>query len=237
MPVGKPCVANNGRPSSTTAATRAKMLTLWLQGWTADRIAERFGITKGVVSGIRHREQWPARPLAPKAAAPAPAGPKPQQNRPVDKRLPRNIPKVTLPSVTPSSPEMTMRSDTRRHADIPKATLPPVVSVQPVPVQAASASAPAAVSAPAPKPEPVVAEPEVYAPDLIVAPPALPAELLPVVRSISSGPIHRVRTCQWPLGDPRDRTFRFCGSAEVIDGRPYCPEHEARAWHRKARAA
>ncbi len=38
-------------------------------------------------------------------------------------------------------------------------------------------------------------------------------------------PAGRARTCQWPIGDPGTEGFRFCGSVEVVPGRPYCAEH------------
>lgn len=31
-------------------------------------------------------------------------------------------------------------------------------------------------------------------------------------------------TCRWPIGDPKDPDFHFCGK-EVISGKPYCLEH------------
>jgi GcrA cell cycle regulator len=30
--------------------------------------------------------------------------------------------------------------------------------------------------------------------------------------------------CKWPIGDPADATFGFCGHSSV-DGSPYCAEH------------
>ena len=30
--------------------------------------------------------------------------------------------------------------------------------------------------------------------------------------------------CKWPIGDPADATFGFCGHASA-EGSPYCPEH------------
>ena len=36
------------------------------------------------------------------------------------------------------------------------------------------------------------------------------------------------KTCQWPIGDPRDPDFRFCG--KKISKLPYCEEHKAIAW-------
>ncbi len=38
-------------------------------------------------------------------------------------------------------------------------------------------------------------------------------------------PAGRARTCQWPIGHPGTEEFRFCGSVEVVPGRPYCAEH------------
>lgn len=35
--------------------------------------------------------------------------------------------------------------------------------------------------------------------------------------------------CAWPIGDPGQPGFRFCGVARVGGARPYCPEHEQRA--------
>ncbi len=42
--------------------------------------------------------------------------------------------------------------------------------------------------------------------------------------------------CKWPIGDPGEADFHFCGSASVA-GRPYCPEHCAIAYIRKDRSA
>lgn len=37
------------------------------------------------------------------------------------------------------------------------------------------------------------------------------------------------RTCRWPVGDPRDGNFGYCGSA-VYGAHPYCAEHVAIAF-------
>lgn len=37
------------------------------------------------------------------------------------------------------------------------------------------------------------------------------------------------RKCRWPLGDPRDPDFRFCG-AGVTEGEPYCIKHARLAY-------
>ena len=40
--------------------------------------------------------------------------------------------------------------------------------------------------------------------------------------------------CFWPIGDPRDADFHFCGE-ETAPARPYCPEHCARAYVSRTR--
>ncbi|MBF0095505.1 MAG: global cell cycle regulator GcrA-like protein [Alphaproteobacteria bacterium] len=36
-------------------------------------------------------------------------------------------------------------------------------------------------------------------------------------------------TCRWPIGDPRDANFHFCGK-RVAAGKPYCPDHASIAY-------
>ena len=31
-------------------------------------------------------------------------------------------------------------------------------------------------------------------------------------------------SCSWPIGDPKEADFKFCGE-KALDGRPYCREH------------
>jgi GcrA cell cycle regulator len=45
-----------------------------------------------------------------------------------------------------------------------------------------------------------------------------------VARSNGKGP-----NCLWPIGDPGDQDFHFCG-APAVAGKPYCDEHCARAY-------
>jgi len=44
------------------------------------------------------------------------------------------------------------------------------------------------------------------------------------------------RGCSWPMGDPKQAGFHFCGS-EAVPGRPYCATHCGMAYQRKAEAA
>ena len=41
------------------------------------------------------------------------------------------------------------------------------------------------------------------------------------------------RMCQWPIGDPGDPEFHFCGKP-ALHGRPYCEDHCTAAYRRKS---
>jgi GcrA cell cycle regulator len=36
-------------------------------------------------------------------------------------------------------------------------------------------------------------------------------------------------SCLWPIGDPREPGFHFCGG-QAVPGKPYCAEHVSRAY-------
>lgn len=42
------------------------------------------------------------------------------------------------------------------------------------------------------------------------------------------------RMCKWPIGDPREPDFTFCGRA-IRPGTPYCPAHAAMAYQSSSR--
>ena len=42
------------------------------------------------------------------------------------------------------------------------------------------------------------------------------------------------RICKWPIGDPRDADFHFCGRASA-EGLPYCADHARRAYQPPAK--
>jgi len=48
----------------------------------------------------------------------------------------------------------------------------------------------------------------------------------PKIRSVIDLSAH---TCRWPIGDPREPGFHFCGKP-AIPGKPYCSEHAAVAY-------
>jgi GcrA cell cycle regulator len=47
-------------------------------------------------------------------------------------------------------------------------------------------------------------------------------------------PVGRGSGCLWPIGDPGDPDFHFCG-ADSVPGKPYCAEHAARAYITRSR--
>jgi len=49
-------------------------------------------------------------------------------------------------------------------------------------------------------------------------------------------PISDVKDCLWPIGDPGEDGFGFCGE-DTSPGRPYCATHCAAAYIRKDRTA
>jgi len=67
-------------------------------------------------------------------------------------------------------------------------------------------------SIPLPKPEPVKLQDDIWSP----LPGARPATMDALGKDM----------CRWPIGE--GRPFLFCG-CEVIDGRSYCPSHDAKA--------
>ena len=44
------------------------------------------------------------------------------------------------------------------------------------------------------------------------------------------------RSCMWPIGDPGEPDFHFCG-APALESKPYCEEHCARAYITRSRSS
>lgn len=62
-------------------------------------------------------------------------------------------------------------------------------------------------------------------------PAAPPAGPIQPTRRVARG----IKACLWPIGDPGDAQFHFCG-ADVVPGKSYCTEHCQRAYIHKSRA-
>ena len=61
-----------------------------------------------------------------------------------------------------------------------------------------------------------------------------PAPAQPVAQA--KAPQAGGRACSWPVGDPKQPGFHFCGQ-EALAGRPYCAAHCAMAYQKKSEAA
>jgi GcrA cell cycle regulator len=69
--------------------------------------------------------------------------------------------------------------------------------------------------------------------------PAKPATVLPPAPVAKAPTIKAApgsRACMWPMGDPKQPGFHFCG-APAVASRPYCSAHCAVAYHKKTDAA
>ena len=66
------------------------------------------------------------------------------------------------------------------------------------------------------------------------APPRV--ELPPPPVTIAPAAVPSNRGCLWPVGDPKQPDFHFCGQPSET-GRPYCADHCAVAYHRRTEAA
>ncbi|MGI3901276.1 MAG: GcrA family cell cycle regulator [Janthinobacterium lividum] len=72
------------------------------------------------------------------------------------------------------------------------------------------------------------AKPLPIAPALVAAPAAAREELaMPTGLSGAAAAVATLRRgcCRWPIGEPNDNAFRFCGEVVQDEGKPYCPEH------------
>lgn len=87
--------------------------------------------------------------------------------------------------------------------------------------------------------EPAVVRPKLEAPKRKPLPPVVAPHLRQATPiSVYEGPpgialeeLPRLMTrCRWPLGDPRDTGFSFCGCTKPDDGKPYCEAHERMAY-------
>ena len=215
-------------PAWTTDRVNA-LKKLWGQGKSASEIAEHLGgVTRNAVIGKAHRLGLSGRPSpikkplvrspsvakAPKATAKAPA--------------PKVVAKTATTKVaaTPARPTVAAV-----RAAAPKAVAAPkIVATKVVPLKLEVAK---------PTPKPVVTAEE-RSKNPLAGQLAPPTPINPAAnRPLTDAPLISIlalteRVCRWPVGDPRDDGFGFCG-APIQPGLPYCGGHAVLAFQAPAR--
>lgn len=183
---------------------------LWAQGVTTGEIGKRLGISKNSIVGKVHRLGLEGRPSPIKKNGVEDA-PKPA------KKSPKKSEKKTA-----SSP---VKTEAPKEAKIAKAPKPektkPVEKTEPE----SKKTAPVASA----KPEPVKTSSQIEEDDIkLIKSLDVKADKDYQKENISLTELDN-HTCRWPLGDPKDPDFHFCGR-KVKTGQTYCDEHSAIAY-------
>jgi GcrA cell cycle regulator len=205
---------------------------LWTDGLSASQIAKQLGgVTRNAVIGKVHRlglagRAAPSRPIK-RLVTPAPR-PRTTAAIPVAEVPANGISDVragTIGTVSPRSPAGSGNVPLNgQSAD----SEPASISVSPATARSAK---PANGAAPASGAQAASPAAQIAVPRSSVAP-AKPARPVPAARV--NGEIIGVldlgtNMCKWPIGDPGDADFGFCG-ASCASGSVYCEEHAAIAF-------
>lgn len=98
------------------------------------------------------------------------------------------------------------------------------LKARPSPIKRGASPQPRRPAAASPKPASPAQPKQAQAQARPAAPAPAPRPSRPVARTNGKGP-----SCLWPIGDPGDEDFHFCGEP-AVPGKPYCDEHCARAY-------
>jgi GcrA cell cycle regulator len=144
---------------------------LWLDGWSASRIADELsaGITRNAVIGKVYRLGLSGRVKAPAGHVPA----SPHQKAPRRAAHPRGRGQASIGNTA--------------------LALPPLMLEAPLPREARD----------------------------VVVPICEPVTIMELRESM----------CRWPIGDPAQADFRFCGAKKLPGQVPYCSCHAGIAYH------
>ncbi len=178
---------------------------MWKQGLTTGEIGRRLNVSKNSVIGKVHRLQLDARP--------SPIKRKEQTGdlfeSVKEKKTPSEVKKTPAPKVEPKKPAKPEFKTPKPELKTPKPE-PKVVKETPV--------------------APLKAEKKLEE-DIDVSSKFFLKQ--PCVSKDFNGNAKLTdldnHTCRWPLGDPKDENFRFCGR-KVRMGQTYCEEHSALAY-------
>ncbi len=239
---------------SWTTERVEELTNLWNAGHSASAIGKHLGVTKNAVVGKAHRLKLTARP------SPIRRDSDPQPKR----RAPSRDGSCASASPVTASAVATAKSDPAKSdvvtSDVAKSGAAKSDRVARSPKLVAEKRAPAAASAPLRDAATRLA-PKVVPPLRDVGGPAaeraMPGETAQATADVDGArdpgaakadkPVRQVslmrrrpraanssQVCQWPIGDPSDPDFHFCGDPSE-QGKPYCTKHCTQAYIRKTR--
>lgn len=177
---------------------------MWKEGYTTGEIGKKLGVTKNSIVGKVHRLGLSGRP--------SPIKKKPETSH-------SSPSKTTSPATKPAEKKPAPTAHSASDTPAPKA--------QPAPQAAPATKA-------QPHTEPSSTTHNQFTPsvkeknDFFFTPKIdVPHHISPSgYTSLTSLDNH---TCRWPIGDPKDENFHFCGK-KVRLGQTYCEEHAALAY-------
>ena len=198
----------------------ASLKKLWQQGKSASEIAESLGgVTRNAVIGKAHRLGLSGRPSPIKTVSvkkPAATAPKSAAKPATPAKKPAPAAKPAVKAAPPA--KSTVASAVKAAAAAPQMKKP--------------APAPIAAAAPAKKPESAPQQQTATAKSPFNLP--MTAEVMARPLMVHDGKVISIlelseKTCRWPIGDPKDPAFGYCG-AIVHPTFPYCPGHVVMAF-------
>jgi len=201
-----------------------QLMTLWLEGLSASQIAAQMGgVSRNAVIGKVHRLKLSGRARAVKPAANARAA----------VRQGGEVKAASVLSLAEKREEKTGKKVAEKLAEKPTATAPDS------PKARTGAVAVEGVRPVAAKKEPTVKKADILEPetaaetvlergeDNVVALEPRPRSdedvVVPMSRRLTLLQLTE-KTCKWPIGDPLQGNFYFCG-ADACEGNPYCRYH------------
>ena len=201
-----------------------KLKQLWQKGLSTVAIGQALGMSKNAVIGKVHRLQLQARP--------SPIAVVKKKSATSRKKTAAKKPalKVVKPIVKPMTRKPVAKKVVTPKAPVSKKAKPTVVKktvIKPLKKAPAVKTAPkkASKTAPVVKAHPV-------APKAGKKPVLIPQSRRELFTKKTSQIKHKgvpltelkATSCRWPLGDPNDPDFSFCGE-EAVPGKPYCATH------------
>ena len=194
---------------------------LWDEGVTTGEIGRRLNISKNSIVGKVHRLGLSGRPSPIKKKSDKPAKePTNKPDKPAKEK--KTATKTTKPAAKTTTPAAKTTKEIKKETK-PETTITPNINT----------------------PKPISTETQKIIPETpkskIFSQITSDEEDIKLAKSInvSDTPVHKGEnlslveldnhTCRWPIGDPKDENFHFCGK-KIRLGQTYCEEHAAIAY-------